>query len=475
MKARLPYDPADPYSIYQHALGLLNKSLRQLLGDGVEVATTTMKDKGDFGKLVEKLHFLYNPNSNAEPDFPLAGLEVKTAPLKKVKKGWVSKERLVFNIINYEEEYKYSFHNSSFWRKNQHLLLMFYLHEAGMLNVDYPFNTIRLWRFPAADLKIIKDDWEKIVAKIREGRAHELSEGDTLYLGACTKGASKDSLRSQPFSKQPAMQRAFSLKSRYLNFILDQTRAGVEHTIDEAEYMRILTEGDGVVKKHQAYQPSLFDEVEPVVKSLDDYAKGQTFEGLVIERFQAYFGQSESELARVLDLDASSAKSRCYLIAKGILGVSKRKIEEFEKGDVVMKTIRLEHSGALRESMSFAQIQFKEIIHETWDESYWYNTLNKRFFFVIFKRDAYQVLRLHNALFWTMPPHDLEVARQFWEDTKAKIHAEDYNHFIRISDDVICHVRPKGADSHDLMETPAGRMEKKRCYWLNASYIKQQL
>ena len=26
-------------------------------------------------------------------------------------------------------------------------------------------------------------------AKIAEGKAHELSEGDTFYLGACTKGA----------------------------------------------------------------------------------------------------------------------------------------------------------------------------------------------------------------------------------------------------------------------------------------------
>ena len=38
-------------------------------------------------------------------------------------------------------------------------------------------------------MKIIKDDYEKIVRKIQNGRAHELSEGDTMYLGACTKGA----------------------------------------------------------------------------------------------------------------------------------------------------------------------------------------------------------------------------------------------------------------------------------------------
>ncbi|GGH00185.1 DNA mismatch repair protein MutH [Parapedobacter pyrenivorans] len=473
MAPPLPYNPADPQSIHRYAQGLLKKSLRQVLGDDAEQAAAAMKGKGDFGQLVEKLYFLYEPNSKAEPDFPKAGVELKTTPLKKIGRGMVSKERLVFNIINYEEEYEHVFRTSSFWRKNQHLLLLFYLHEAGVLNVDYVFEIIRLWRFPVTDLKIIKDDWEKIVTKIRQGRAHELSEGDTLYLGACTKGANKESLRKQPFSAEPAMQRAFSLKSKYLNFIVEQTRQGIENTIDEKEYERVLAEGDGFADSTGGYDRIRLGEVEPVVKSIEDYAPGQTFEELVIARFQPYIGMSEDELVQTLGLEHSAAKSRYYLIAKAVMGVSNKKIEEFEKGDVAMKTIRLERSGTLKESMSFAQIQYKEIIHETWEDSYWYNTLTKRFFFVVFKRDATNTLRLQSVKFWTMPPEDLEVARQFWEDTKAKIEADDYTHFIRISDDMICHVRPKGTDSHDLMETPTDRMEKKKCYWLNASYIRR--
>src|SRR5690606_4744658 len=123
MTTQLPYDPRDAESIYRYAMGLLNKSLRDVLGNDVEQEAATMKGKGDFGQLVEKLYFLYEPNSNAEPDFPDAGVELKTSPLKKIRTGWVSKERLVFNIINYEEEHKQVFRTSSFWRKNQKLLL----------------------------------------------------------------------------------------------------------------------------------------------------------------------------------------------------------------------------------------------------------------------------------------------------------------------------------------------------------------
>jgi DNA mismatch repair protein MutH len=442
----LPYNPKDPKSIEQYARLLLEKSLKDVLGTHIK---QTYIGKGKLGQILEDLYFKYKPNSNAEPDFKEASVELKTTPLKKIKKGLTSKERLVFNIINYEEEHKESFLTSSFWKKNQHLLLMFYLYEKEKIDLDYIFKIIKLWQFPAADLKIIQDDWEKIVAKIKSGQAHQLSEGDTLYLGACTKGTNKLSVRSQPFSDKMAMQRAFSLKSKYLNFIIQQSLG----------------------------LPLL--DAEPIVKSVKEFSKKETFEDLVIKRFQPFYGLTDVQLAKQLNLKKTDAKSKFYLISKAIsmsiLGISKGKIEEFEKADVIMKTIRLEHSGGLKESMSFAQIQFKEIIKESWEESYWFETLTKRFFFVIYQKDANGILRLRNVFFWTMPSGDLEIAKQFWLDTKKKIINDDYTHFIKISDDRICHVRPKGADSKDLMEAPSGRMEKKKCYWLNASYIKRAI
>lgn len=159
------------------------------------------------------------------------------------------------------------------------------------------------------------------------------------------------------------------------------------------------------------------------------------------------------------------------------MGVTKGHIEEFVKADVEMKTIRILDSGMLKESMSFAQIKYKEIIKEIWEDSYLYETLTKRFFFVIFQmkdaKDKDPILS--KVMFWTMPAKDLKVAFKFWNDTKLKILDGDYNHFYKLSDKMICHVRPKGINSKDLMETPQGKMEKKKSYWLNAGYIKKQI
>lgn len=44
------------------------------------------------------------------------------------------------------------------------------------------------------DLKQIEEDWNLIIKKIRDGKAHEISEADTMYLGACTKGSLENNL-----------------------------------------------------------------------------------------------------------------------------------------------------------------------------------------------------------------------------------------------------------------------------------------
>ena len=432
-----PYNKNDPQSIEAFAKRLLNMSLKQVLGADI---IQKYSGKGKLGQVLEDLYFGYKPNSNAEPDFKEAGVELKTSPLKNGTNGYTSKERLVFSIINYEEVHKEAFLTSNFWRKNKLLLLMFYLHEHEKFELDFIFKIIQLFEFPATDIKIIEDDWLTIITKIKQGKAHEISEGDTLYLGACTKGANKTSLRTQPFSEVMAMQRAFSLKSKYLNFIISK---------------------------------ALKAESEPIVKSIDEYSSGETFEYYITKRFQPFLGLTDVEISNRLRIKVSSSKSKFYVIAKAILGVVKNKIEEFEKADVQMKTIRLQSNGNIKESMSFAQIQFKTIINEEWEESYWNNMLSKRFFFVIFQQDENGTYKFKGVKFWTMPSDDLKITKEFWLDTKNKIANNDFNHFMKISDNKICHVRPKGLNSLDLMETSFGTLEKKKSYWLNSSYIKK--
>ena len=76
-------------------------------------------NKGGLGQIIEEGLFGYDINSKSEADFFELGVELKVTPLKlDKKKRVVAKERLVLNIINYMEEYKFTFETSSFWKKN---------------------------------------------------------------------------------------------------------------------------------------------------------------------------------------------------------------------------------------------------------------------------------------------------------------------------------------------------------------------
>lgn len=468
MSNSLPYDKADPRSIERYAKELVGRSLRDVLGD---IVVKENDGKGNLGNLVEEHYFKYKPNSKSEADFAEAGVELKTTPLRRIKKGLVPKERLVLNIINYQEEHKHYFRESSFWKKNSLLLLMFYLYDEHAISIDYIFKIVRLWEFPPEDLKIIRDDWEAIVKKIRDGKAHELSEGDTFYLGACTKGANKGSIRSQANSNVPAMQRAFSLKSKYLKYIIDTSLSNTSTPINRQEQEIVLSEPYSLVAEKLATYRTGRKNEDAIVSSLSEYMPGETFEGLIYRRFEPFIGKTEDELFEEFRIPKTKAKNRYHILAARIMGVKGNRIEEFEKADVLMKTIRLEKRGSIKESMSFAQIDYTGILEEVWEESYWFNTVTKRFFFVVFQKDPDNNLRLNRVAFWTMPQTDISIAKLFWEDIKRNVASNNFYSFWKMRDNKLFHVRPKAIDSSDLILSPHGKYERKLCYWLNAKYI----
>src|SRR5699024_11578175 len=88
----------------------------------------------------------------------------------------------VLNIINYETEAFKDFCTSSFWLKNNKLLIFFYSYVRNEENKpDYPnFEIIKtvLHEFNDTDLELIKKDWETINLKIKLGLAHELSRSE---------------------------------------------------------------------------------------------------------------------------------------------------------------------------------------------------------------------------------------------------------------------------------------------------------
>lgn len=229
----LPYIRSSKESIVQYALNLKEKTFKDILLNDPNITDedravlfeyyNNPKSKGSLGQLIEKHFFFYDINSNSEADFNEAGVELKVTPYTIKSNGDLrAKERLVLTIINYMKDYKEEdFLKSHVYEKCALMLLIYYLYEPNKERLDYLINYIKLFQFPEEDLEIIKNDYKIIIDKIKNGKAEEISESDTNYLGACTKGANANSLREQPFSTEKAMQRAFCLKNSYMSYILN--------------------------------------------------------------------------------------------------------------------------------------------------------------------------------------------------------------------------------------------------------------
>jgi DNA mismatch repair protein MutH len=456
----MQYNPEDKSSIFEYAKLLRGRSLREACNS--DVLAHEYRGKGNYGQVLERFYFEYNPNSESEPDFPVAGVELKSTPLKKLKNlEYRAKERLVLNIINYLEVVNQDFATSSFYGKNSCLLLVMYLYDAGVDILDYVIKLVDEWSFPATDLEVIKKDWEFIRDKVRAGKAHELSEGDTFYLGACTKGANNIPTRVQPFSDVIAMQRAFSFKQGYLNHIIASIAT------DPAE---------------------VYGKLIPTIA----LARALTLNEIVVNKFAPYLGLTIDEIVEKNGINLNvNAKNFYASLTKAILGIElDKEIEEFEKAEIITKTVRLKANNLPKEDISFPTFNFEDIIHEDWVESDFKGILEHKFLLVFFQfTDAGLVLR--KVKFWNMPFDDIEKSKEVWAKTKEIIASGNIvraikdgrrlTYFPGKAFSKVAHVRPHATNADHTNPLPVPdkltglTAYTKQCFWLNNSYIRDEI
>ena len=173
------YDPSDSQDILRYAKWLIGKSFYDVLAtdfseaaskpvDGfsndtqrnniLEDATVeygNLQRKGGLGNLIEKHFFHYDPNSNPEADFSLAGLELKVTPYEErtgrgKDKGityYVAGERLVLTMIDFNQRpIEFDFFKSHVWEKCRQILLIYYLRNKSLGdNLKYRINYVGIF------------------------------------------------------------------------------------------------------------------------------------------------------------------------------------------------------------------------------------------------------------------------------------------------------------------------------------------
>ena len=136
--------------------------------------------------------------------------------------------------------------------------------------------------------------------------------------------------------------------------------------------------------------------------------------------------------------------------------------------------------------MSFPTFKFKDLVEEDWETSTFGTYLSEtRFLFVVYKFDKNDELCLKGCQFWNIPYKDLDIeVQKVWRQTQkvlidglqiTKKNGRNSSNLPNASENPVCHVRPHAQNSMDTYELPDGRQYPKQCFWLNNSYILEQL
>lgn len=455
------YDETNPSSIERFGQRLVGSTLRKTRGVR-EIPfeylddMTGNKTKGIFGTLVERYYYGINPgNEPCSPDFKVAGVELKTNALVRRRNGFSAKERLVLQMIQYDDIIHESFESSCFMKKSHTMMLISNMYEEDAELVDARIRLARLIDFtelPATDQLIIKKDWERIADKVLEGKAHLLSSSDTIYLEACTKGVSGSQRVSQPVGGALAQPRALALKSGYVTSL-------IRGYLEDDEQLAIT---------------------DPAAVELAG------FESTIIERFAPFLGLTVDEIEERLGVALNQqAKGYRAVLARRMMGVVKNKVAEFDRAGISLKSVLLDELGRPPESMSFPIFRYMgegSILEEQWipdddDDMPKIKRLFEeiRFLFVIYKKDT-GAIRLSNVQFWSMPKDDIETyVRPVWERTFIAIQEGTLPVLPNSSFNEVCHVRPHARNRHDTFPTPYNGDQVKKCFWLDRRYIQNQI
>ncbi|MFL2098307.1 Sau3AI family type II restriction endonuclease [Marinilactibacillus psychrotolerans] len=389
--------------VHEHALSAVDKPIKSLvLSETLAKYELSPQNKGWIGNAIENDWFGIPNNNRNEADIPYLGLEIKVTPIKKTKNGWSAKERLVLNIFDFHEEYKKDFLNSSFLKKANLIEMMYYEFISGKPSPDLVIKAatlLNLHDLPEEDILIIEQDWNIIVEKIKAGKAEELSDSLTKYLGATTKGSkSEKNMTTQPFSDAKAHRRSFTLKGSYMSQVA----------------RKVMSQ-----EKEQS---------EKVIKNTKEL-KTKSFEEVLTDKFKPFLGKSKVELAELFNVHISTKddKASSAILAKKMLNLNSniQDTEEFKKADISVKIVTVE-TGKKKTTEGFKvlipnqnTIDPELLIEEEWETSLLNEYLsNYQFMLVIFEKKEEETI-FKGIKFWHIPYKDLQCdIRNTWEETK---------------------------------------------------------
>lgn len=400
------------------------------------------KDKGNLGKIVETGFYGYPNNNVAEADFDNLGIELKVTGFTTSKTGLLqAKERLSLSTINYTKLIDEEFEFSKLLFKNKRLLIIWYEYIKGVAYSDFQIMHYQLYDL-TKDIETIKNDFYTIKEKVMIGKAHELSEGDTSFLGANTKGKS-GGVAVQPFSSILAPTRGFCLKNSYMRGVL----------------------------RSMGKNPTA-----PQYKSVKEY---------VLAHLKPYIGKTQTEIwteltGAPIDSTTKFPYQLNKMISNKLLGKDEDlplKDELFNKTTYIIKNLPVDQNGFPCERMTFRNLMLSDF-STSWEDSEWKRYFEEITFIVIcYEGNMHGQRKLKEIKQIAFNQSDLNLFKKTYEMIKYAIEVKDvkYLPYPKRFPNQAIEIGPKGKGGMKVYEEFFNKDMTRTCLMLDKEFLYKKL
>ncbi|MDC7236464.1 MAG: Sau3AI family type II restriction endonuclease [Sphaerochaetaceae bacterium] len=470
------------YEINQYFYTLRGKSIKEILNDNVFASVLSSNSKellyGNSiyteldSNLVSEMHAFDNSCYKIENNyFGNQKFNLKLIPYFKRNKNFiVINDNINISIIDYSKIVIQDFKNSFFPNKIRNMLLLFYNPQSKNVKLlDNKVDFICTLDLQESDIDNFERDFNTIKQKVLKGKAHELTEADTLYLCAEIMSKYSTKLVNQPNSNILAKPRSLSLKSTYLTYLITKNKFN-------------LKKSETIISDHNTIKNLKIDVLNQIYKYQNEKDK---------DLFKQFFTIKEIK-----------GKDKYSRVTRKILQSHHNFLEEFKKANIIVKTLRINATNQIVESVSFPAFKIQDLIKQEWEYSDIYNFFLKTIFLFVLFKERNGNYYLDGAEFWNMPINDINNSlKEEWLRAQnifkngVSFSFNNDNSCIRNnlpakSDTKILHVRPHANKSAYLINgikygngelfkdtdvLPNGNHMTKQSFWLNNNYVLNQI
>ena len=437
------YDPADAVSALEHGRRLIGTTVGSTMHpDRVTDWERNARSKGDMGHAIE-FFFGVERNSEAAPDIPECGVEIKAVPVHFDRGMMTVKERCYLGQIPWTTVRESGFPGTSSDLKTRRILFVFYRWVKDQNPLDTTVLDVALWERDELTSERFEQAWDVVRTRLAHGVAHLASAGDSPVVAAATKGAGSWT----PPSGEPVKSRAWAIKQDHMQLLMRQLTDIAPFPRTSEAYANLLTDG---LRRFRGW-------------SARDLAR----KVLGVKYSDSYKSYHRGVAARLIGYLAD-------LSERGYEAEGRPNIAELRTAGLNLRAMRIDVESYLpAEDISFRNVTYDEIVRTPFGD-HWISAETRDMALVLFTEEAsVPGSRYLDTLYWRPSGAEIAALHDDYERIRSAVAASDLAQRPSEEARAILRLGTKDRTARtNPQRLPDGKLAPRPNFYLDKSYLR---